>query len=192
VVRGEAHGETRDDAADGGKAINVNETSQGKHKSMSTNEIQRAKATVIRSVMVDLTPTEIQHYGERLAGAKILRDDITAKAKNVADDFKGQIGVKTAEIDQLARLVNDKKESRGVDCFRELHPGNRIVVIRADTGETVSSHAADLMELAQFKDEAEAERKRKAKKQDDAPDEAPVDVPSDEAEPESDGPTPTP
>lgn len=126
-------------------------------------EPQRARATVTRSCMVDLTPPEIQHYGEQLAGAKILRDDITAQAKAKADDFKGQIAVKTAEIDKMARLVSDKKELRPVECFRELHPNNRVVIIRADTGEQVASHTADLVELSEFRAEAEMERKRRAK-----------------------------
>lgn len=130
---------------------------------MSTNEgPQRSKQLVTRSCLVDLTPAEIQHHGEALAKTKLERDDVAAEAKNVADKFKGEIGVKTAAIDRLARLVNDKKEMRSVECYRELQPGNMVAIIRVDTGEVVERRAADLVQLSEFKAEAEAERKRKA------------------------------
>ena len=127
-----------------------------------STEPQRARATVVRQCLTDLTDSEQQHYGARLANAKIERDDVAAAAKTTADEYKGRIGTKSAEIDRLARLVSDKKELRSVECYRELHPGNRLVIVRSDTGEIVSSTTADLEDLARFRDEAENERKRKA------------------------------
>ena len=154
----------------------------------ATTDVQRSKTTVVRQCLTD---SEQQHYGARLAASKIERDDITAAAKTTADEYKGKIGTKSAEIDRLARLVNDKKELRSIDCYRELHPGNRLVVIRSDTGEIVSSHPADLEDIARFRDEAEQERKRRAKAvSTDAPPAAPAPADgsgTDESEPAKPG-----
>lgn len=124
-------------------------------------EPQISRLPIIRSCMVKLTDPELRVYGQRLAIAEKEKAQLEAELANTSKDFKGRIALKSADITKYTLLVNDEEEMRAVDCRRELHPGNRVIVRRLDTLEVVEDYAADLVALAQFRDEAAAARKRK-------------------------------
>lgn len=109
--------------------------------------------------MCELTQSERNEYGIKLATTLGDIEDIEAEKKKNADHYKDRIAGHQARADELSRKVRDGKEWRDVECEVLLGSPDREhkQTIRLDTGETIRTErmtAADLQLLMPLDDES--------------------------------------
>ena len=113
----------------------------------------------IQTLMCDLTQSERNEYGIKLATRLGDMEAIEAEKKKNADHFKDRIAGLQAACDELSRKVRDGKEWREVECEVLLGSPDREhkQTIRLDTGETIKTERmteSDLQMVMPLNDES--------------------------------------
>jgi hypothetical protein len=94
-----------------------------------------------------LTTDELLERGGRLAGKMDKRERVDDERKEKASEYKEQLEQIDAEIAQLRRAIASGTEEREVPVVeRRIDTGNRIEMVRLDTGEVVSERAMTIEE----------------------------------------------
>lgn len=110
-----------------------------------------AELTVKKSsdeLQVDLTPSEVLIYHEKLAGLLKDKKQKESEKKSFVKQISGEIDKMQSEIELLTDAVNSKKEFRPVPISIEYHwKKNKRLTIRLDTGVIISETAIPKHEL---------------------------------------------
>jgi hypothetical protein len=79
-------------------------------------------------------------------------DEIERKKKQLMADLKAEQETAAAEVQKLARWVNDEYDYRMLDCMWHLHlPRNGMkTLVRVDTGELVEEREMNADELQEY------------------------------------------
>lgn len=97
-----------------------------------------------RTLPVVLTNEELLTFSDTLAKTVQEKETITAEKKKVDAKYKSILDGLTMKVNELADMVESKKESRLVECeWRKDIEAQTKTLIRLDTGEVVDVMAID-------------------------------------------------
>jgi uncharacterized FlaG/YvyC family protein len=96
-----------------------------------------------RFLPVILTAGELQSRGAQLADAVQKRDALEVEQKAAREEMKEAMVGAESRIGDLAKIVNERKETRAVEVECRLNVMlNLVEVIRTDTGEVIQTREA--------------------------------------------------
>ena len=103
--------------------------------------MSKKRTKISRWLPVALTETEILERSRTMSERCKEKQKIEAEKAAVVRDFGEKLKKLSGEISRLSEIVSSGEEQRTVDCHEEIR-GNRVVLIREDTGAVVSDRPA--------------------------------------------------
>lgn len=99
-----------------------------------------------RELPCKLTADELRERGEKLASAELEVEKLKASRKGI----NGAIADQRAEIERLSRIIDDKVETRMIECeWHDDERQNAVICYRTDTKEQIDARAMSSDELQQ-------------------------------------------